>query len=236
MASDVTALVLGLVFAALVSTLIRVTAGRLQKFPKTRKRGAFWYKWRSEPNERAISFAPTTGIRQCLPTFQAKAAWLLYIAHQLFSWGILYWQQRALSKNGFAVRVDGWCSNPGAADSGAGEGEWCGFGSSVAASHVVALVGNGVFILLHVLKTHTSYDGLALDVSEASSQISVILLLVFVLFMENESRGLWFTGSLPVAPTLSAFARKYHGYFFNWATVYTLHYHPAEATSGDSVH
>ena len=56
--------------------------------------------------------------------------------------------------------------------------------------------------------------------------------LVFVLFMENHERGLFFSASLPVDVVLTSLARKYHGYLFSWATIYTFWYHPCEGSSG----
>ncbi len=54
-----------------------------------------------------------------------------------------------------------------------------------------------VFILLHFVQTHVFYDGLAQDVSVFSSQGSVIVLLVWVLLMENPRRGLFFGRKAP---------------------------------------
>ncbi len=82
------------------------------------------------------------------------------------------------------------------------------------------------------MQTHLWYDGLAQDVSIWSSQVSVIILLVWVLLMENRTRGLFFGKPAPLSKDLIRFARKYHGYFFAWATVYTFWYHPTIATSG----
>jgi hypothetical protein len=76
------------------------------------------------------------------------------------------------------------------------------------------------------------YDGLAQDVSIWSSQASVIVLLVWVLLMENRRRGMFFGKKLPIKQEIIRFARKYHGYFFAWATIYTFWYHPMEPTSG----
>ncbi|GAA3554150.1 hypothetical protein GCM10022419_038170 [Nonomuraea rosea] len=98
--------------------------------------------------------------------------------------------------------------------------------------NVVALAVNTGFILLHLLQTQLFYDGLAQDVSIFSSQGSVILLLVTVLLMENRRRGLFFGRPAPIRAELVAFARRYHGYLFSWAAVYTFWYHPAETTSG----
>lgn len=76
------------------------------------------------------------------------------------------------------------------------------------------------------------YDGLAQDVSIFSSQGSVVLLLVVVLLMENRRRGLFFGKKAPLSTRVVDFFRRYHGYLFSWAVVYTFWYHPAENSQG----
>ncbi|MBE0698071.1 MAG: hypothetical protein IH586_14210 [Anaerolineaceae bacterium] len=50
--------------------------------------------------------------------------------------------------------------------------------------------------------------------------------------MENKRRGLFFGKSVPLPQQVLSFARKYHGYYFAWATIYTFWYHPMENTVG----
>ena len=64
---------------------------------------------------------------------------------------------------------------------------------------------------------------------------SVAVLLIWVLLMENNRRGLFFGAKAPVGKRVLEFARKYHGYYFGWAILYTFWFHPAEATSGHLV-
>ena len=86
------------------------------------------------------------------------------------------------------------------------------------------------------MQTQVFYDGLAQDVSIYSSQGSVILLLVVVLLMENRRRGLVFAKPAPIKRDGRAdFARKYHGYLFSWAAIYTFWYHPMLNTPGHLV-
>ena len=94
----------------------------------------------------------------------------------------------------------------------------------------IALGANALFILLHFVQTHLWYDGLAQDVSIWSSQGSVILMLVMILLMENQRRGLFWGKKAPISKETTSFARKYHGYVFAWATIYTFWYHPMEST------
>ena len=98
--------------------------------------------------------------------------------------------------------------------------------------NVVALLASLAFIGLHELQTQLFYDGLAQDVSIFSSQGSVVLLLVVVLLMENRRRGMFFTTPMPMKAQVIDFARKYHGYLFSWAAIYTFWYHPMLNTSG----
>jgi hypothetical protein len=133
-------------------------------------------------------------------------AWGLYLAHQLSLWGLIWYAQTRVKKyaaSGGLHRVN-----------------------------VVALGVNALFIVLHFVQTHVWYDGLAQDVSIWSSQWSVILMLVWIMLMENNRRGVIFGKRLPIGKAIIEFARKYHGYYFAWAVIYTFWYHPMESTAG----
>jgi hypothetical protein len=132
------------------------------------------------------------------------SAWGLYLLHQLAAWGLIFYAQTRVKKY-----------TPG-----------------LHPINVIALAGNALFILLHFAQTHLWYGGLAEDVSIWSSQVSVIILLVWVLLMENSRRGLFFGKKAPISKQIVGWARKYHGYVFAWAAVYTFWYHPMESTWG----
>ncbi len=139
------------------------------------------------------------------PTFWSRAtAWGLYLLHQISFWSLIYYAQTRVKKYSTQLHIINY----------------------------LALGVNAFFILLRVLQTHLWYDGLAQDVSIWSSQASVVVLLVWVLIMENQRRGMFFGKPLPLSKEIIRFARKYHGYFFAWATVYTFWYHPTIASSG----
>ncbi|NTV36587.1 MAG: hypothetical protein HGA53_06500 [Anaerolineaceae bacterium] len=139
------------------------------------------------------------------PTFWTRAtAWGFYLLHQFTIWGIIYYAQRQ------NVRTI----------------------SGLHKFNLMALAANAFFITLHFAQTHLFYDGLAQDVSIWSSQVSVIILLVWVLLMENSRRGLFFGKKVPIGKRIIEFARKYHGYYFAWATIYTFWYHPMENSFG----
>lgn len=139
------------------------------------------------------------------PTFWTHfSVWFLYLVHQMAIWGLIYYAQTRVKK----------------------------YTTGLHPVNVWALGVNAVFVLLHLLQTHLFYDGLAQDVSIYSSQGSVIVLLVLVLIMENKRRGMFFGKKAPIKATIVDAVRKYHGYFFSWAVVYTFWYHPMETTSG----
>ena len=98
--------------------------------------------------------------------------------------------------------------------------------------NVWALGANAFFMGLHWVQTRVWYDGLAQDVHEATSFASVAIMLVIILIMENQRRGLLFGKPLALVSEAGAVARRYHGYYFSWATIYTFWYHPMEHTSG----
>jgi len=94
------------------------------------------------------------------------------------------------------------------------------------------LAANAFFITVHLLQTHLWYDGLAQDVAEFTSQASVTLMLVAILIMENQRRGLFFGKRAPLPKNVVKTIRHYHGYYFSWAIIYTFWYHPMDFTSG----
>jgi len=142
------------------------------------------------------------------PTFWSHAtAWGFYLLHQFTLWGLIYYAQTRVKT----------------------------YSTGLHRINVLALGLNAFFILLHFVQTHIWYDGLAQDVSIWSSQVSVVILLVWVLLMENKRRGLFVGKKVPISKSITAFARKYHGYFFAWATIYTFWYHPMENTPGHLV-
>ncbi|MEU3645874.1 hypothetical protein AB0E59_20995 [Lentzea sp. NPDC034063] len=181
-------LVWGVVASALLTGLVWVLGQRLHGIALLPDQGASWYYWKLPD-----------------PTFWTRAsAWLGYAAHQLVSWGLIYYAQTRVRR----------------------------YTTGLHRLNVVALAANGAFVGLHALQTQVFYDGLAQDVSIFSSQGSVVLLLVVVLLMENRRRGLVLTWSAPISAQVVGFARRYHGYLFSWAAIYTFWYHPMESSSG----
>ena len=87
---------------------------------------------------------------------------------------------------------------------------------------------------MHLVHTHAlGYDALASTAHEMSSQGSVILMLIIVLMMEAPKRGLFFgRASFCWNMEAVAVAKRYHGYVFSWAVIYTFWYHPMEGYFG----
>jgi hypothetical protein len=140
-----------------------------------------------------------------MPTFWTRlTSWGFYALHQISFWTLIYIAQTRVKK----------------------------YSSGIHPINLVALGMNAFFILLHFVQTQVWYDGIAQDVSIFSSQASVILMLVAILLMENQRRGLFYGKSVPFNKRITSFVKRYHGYIFAWATVYTFWYHPMENTFG----
>ena len=132
------------------------------------------------------------------------SAWGLYACHQLAHWGLIYYAQIHIKKTTAKLHPVNYA----------------------------ALAVNLFFSILHLAQTHVFYDGLAQDMHEVSPQVSVIIMLIWVLLMENYTRGMIVGYPLPISNELIHFARRY---YFSWAIVYTFWYHPMEATPGHLV-
>lgn len=157
-----------------------------------------------------VDFAEDTGASHYfwkLPDPDAMTrlvAWISYLAHQGFMWFLI----RKAQKDELSYK------------------------SGLHRLNVIALAGNVCFVIWHLFQTVFWYDGLAQDVSIWSSQWSVIIMLVLILHMENQRRGVFFGKKIKFLSETGRFVRKYHGYIFSWAIVYTFWFHPMENTSG----
>ena len=139
------------------------------------------------------------------PTALARlTAWIGYLIHNLIVWAIIYFAQREKPKFGNDLRWFNWV---------------------IIWTHIT-------FIILHIVQTQLFYDGLAQDVPEVTAQGSVALMLIIIILFETPRRGLIFGKKFKFKDGFMYIARKYHGYFFAWATIYTFWYHPTEGTWG----
>jgi len=185
------ALWLGILFSLAFTALIRLLGPSLPAIDFLPDTGYAWYYWQLPE-----------------PTVWTRASvWMLYVAHQVSLWGLIWYGQRQKLKYTGGMHRLNW----------------------------IALGVNALFITLHLVQTHIWYDGLAQDVSIVSSQGSVILMLILILLMENQRRGLFFGRKVGFLKETAGVVRRYHGYIFAWAVVYTFWYHPMEATTGHLV-
>jgi len=131
-------------------------------------------------------------------------AWAGYLLHNLIAWFIIYFAAREKPKFGSNLRWFNWAM----------------------------IATNLIFIVLHIFQTQFFYDGLARDVPEVTAQGSVAIMLMIIIIFETPRRGLIFGKKFKFKDGFMQIARKYHGYFFAWATIYTFWYHPTEGTWG----
>ena len=140
-----------------------------------------------------------------VPTFWGQlTSWGFYFLHQVSLWYLIYYAQKHINH----------------------------YTNGIHKVNLIALGINAFFIILHLIQTQIWYDGLAQDTPIWSSQGSVIIMLVWILLMENKRRGMFWGKRLPIKDEIIRWARKYHGYVFAWAAIYTFWFHPMETTSG----
>jgi hypothetical protein len=139
------------------------------------------------------------------PTIASRlTAWGGYVLHNLIAWGIIFFAQRERPKYRANLRWFNW-----------------------------AFIGtNVIFSALHLIQSQIWYDGLAQDVPEITALGSVALMLMVVILFETPRRGLIFGKKVKFKDGFIKVARKYHGYLFSWAIIYTFWYHPTEGTFG----
>ncbi|HUI87415.1 MAG TPA: hypothetical protein VLX61_01695 [Anaerolineales bacterium] len=139
------------------------------------------------------------------PTALASlTAWGLYLLHNLIVWTIIYLAQREQPKFTNNLRWFNW----------------------------VLIATNVSFIILHIIQSQLWFDGLAANVPEITALGSVAVMLMVIIIFETPRRGLIFGKNFKFKESFMKIVRKYHGYFFAWATIYTFWYHPAEGTWG----
>lgn len=157
---------------------------------------------------KEVEFAPFSGKHGDYRWISANpvpgarpSAWTGYLAHQLAIWGCIYAAQRSRPAYADGMRPLNW----------------------------ITLAVNAGGVALHYAQTRRYYDGLALDVPEGSSLSSAAFMLMVILAMDSPRRGLLLgLKQVKLPPELIRFTRRYHGYIFSWATVYTFWYHPID--------
>jgi hypothetical protein len=150
------------------------------------------------------------------PTLWTRlSSWGLYALHQVLAWGMIAWG--ALRKKRASASGERKISD------------------RLAPAGIGFLAVNVVFGFLHLLQTQLFYDGLAQDVAVFSSQASVVVMLILILIIQNDRRGLFFGKRVWMPNGAVGFIKKYHGYYIAWALIYTLWFHPMTGTFGHLV-
>ena len=137
-------------------------------------------------------------------TLAALTAWGLYLLHNLIVWAIIYLAQREQPKFKNNLRWFNWA----------------------------LIATNMFFVVLHIIQSQLWFDGLAANVPEITALGSVAVMLMVIIIFETPRRGLIFGKKFKFKDSFMKIFRKYHGYFFAWATIYTFWYHPTEGTWG----
>ncbi len=139
------------------------------------------------------------------PTFWSRATiWIGFGLHQLAVWTTIYFAQKQYTQ----------------------------FSDRLRPINLWALGLNAGFIVLHYVQTYVFYDAMAQDIPSWTAQYAVIMMLVVILAMENKRRGLFFGRKVPFKTTFYDFLRRYHGYIFSFAVIYTFWFHPMVPTVG----
>lgn len=208
MPSQAQGLTAALAFALAMTALIGLLAPALARFEDPAL-GLVTYDSELPREERAAHYEWKLDEPSALSRL---SAWGLYGLHQALAWACIAWG---------AARARARVAAGGRRYEG-----------SLDPAGLAFFAVNVVFSLLHLWQTHAFYDGLAQDVPVISSQGSVIVMLVLVLIMQNDRRGLLFGWKAPMPKAAVAFVKKWHGYYVAWALVYTFWFHPTTGTFG----
>lgn len=125
-----------------------------------------WYYWKLPPDQ--------------VTALTRSILWLCYVMHQLSTWFGLFMLQRQK----LLEKEDSRENSP--------QSRLSMYSTRLSWWNWFLFAVNIFFHLVHLGQTHWSYDALAQDVSIASSQSSVIMLLIFIMVIEYRDRGLFF--------------------------------------------
>jgi len=147
------------------------------------------------------------------PTLARVTYWLGYALHQVLVWILLFRAKAAADYQ--RNRTDALARR-----------------HPISRFNVLALAVNVGFVALHLFQTSIWYDGLAQDVPIWTSQGSVIVMLVLLLYLETPHRGLLWGRPFKPDRTLFDFVMKFHGIYIAWAVTYTFWFHPMDGNWG----
>lgn len=89
-----------------------------------------------------------------------------------------------------------------------------------------------VFTLLHLAQTYLFYDSLAHDTPVWLSQASVIIMLVLMMILLNDRRGLFFGKKIKFPAFVTNTTKLIHGPYIILSLIFTFWYHPMEPSIG----
>lgn len=140
------------------------------------------------------------------PGFWSRASvWILFGLHQIAHWVTIWWaQEKYQGQYTDKLRAANW---------------W-------------AVGVNVVFIVAHYLQTMFFYDGIAQDIPSWTAQFAVIMMLFVIIAMENRRRGIFFGRKVKFRAEFYDWMKRYHGYAFSFAVIYTFWFHPMVPTWG----
>jgi len=104
--------------------------------------------------------------------------------------------------------------------------------ASLSRLNIAAIAVNAAFVIIHIVQTQLFYDGLAQDVPVWTSQGSVIVMLVIMLYTLAPRRGLILGLKPKFKARALAWVRSWHGFYIAWAICYTFWFHPTEGDFG----
>lgn len=140
------------------------------------------------------------------PTFWSQTSvWVGFALHNFLIWGTVWWAQERSNRR---------------------------YEKNLKPVNIVALGINAAFIILHYIQTAIFYDGIAQDLPSWTSQGSVIMMLFVIMMMENRRRGMFFGKKLSFRKEFYDWLKRYHGYAFSFAVIYTFWFHPMVPTMG----
>ncbi len=139
------------------------------------------------------------------PTFWSRATiWIGFALHQIAVWMTIYYAQKHYTKYTDRLRP----------------------------ANLIALAANAIFVMLHYVQTYVFYDAMAQDIPSWTAQYAVIMMLVVIIAMENKRRGMFLGRKVKFRAAFYDFLRRYHGYIFSFAVIYTFWFHPMVPTVG----
>lgn len=143
------------------------------------------------------------------PTFWSRlSAWGGFFLHNMLIWFTIWWATERSNRK---------------------------YDDKLKPVNLIALGINAVFIILHYLQTAIFYDGLAQDIPSWTAQGTVIMMLFVIMMMENRRRGLFFGKKLNFRTEFYTWLKRYHGYAFSFAVIYTFWFHPMIPTWGHAL-